>query len=161
MIERILEVNWEAWREMRLEALQRHPEAFGRSFEEEKDRSEDDWRRGLREVTALAFRENGAFSGIAVYAQSAAMKMRHRANLFSMYVRAHARGKRVGDALVEAVLHEAKGNVLQVHCAVVTNNEAARRLYERHGFKIYGIEPRALRVGDRFCDEYLMVCLVD
>jgi len=38
---------------------------------------------------------------------------------------------------------------------------ARKRLYERHGFKICGIEPRALKVGDRFYDEYLMVCLVE
>jgi ribosomal protein S18 acetylase RimI-like enzyme len=161
MIGRILEADWQAWRDVRLEALRLHPEAFGRSFAEEKDRSEEDWRHGLREVTALALRENGAICGIAVYAQNSAMKMRHRASLFSMYIRAHARGKGAGDDLVEAVLNEGRGNVLQIHCSVVTSNDPARRLYERHGFRIYGIEPRSLKVADHFYDEYLMVCLLD
>ena len=30
---------------------------------------------------------------------------------------------------------------------------AARRLYERLGFRAYGVEPGALRVGDRYLDE--------
>jgi ribosomal protein S18 acetylase RimI-like enzyme len=161
MIERVLEADWEAWRDVRLEAVQLHPEAFGGSFEEEKERSEEDWRRGLRQVTALAYRETGTILGIAVYAQSSAIKMRHRANLFSMYVRPHARGRGAGGALVKAVLNVAKGKALQVHCNVVTSNDRARRLYERHGFSVYGTEPRALKVGDRFYDEHLMICRLD
>jgi ribosomal protein S18 acetylase RimI-like enzyme len=161
MIERVLEADWQAWRDARLEAVRLHPEAFGGSFEEERERSEEDWRLGLRRVTSLAYREGGAISGIAVYAQSSPAKMRHRANLFSMYVRMHACGKGVGAALVQAVLEEARGKALQVHCTVVTSNDRARRLYERHGFTIYGTEPRALKVGDRFYDEHLMVRRLD
>jgi GNAT superfamily N-acetyltransferase len=161
MIERVQEADWQAWRDVRLEALRLHPEAFGGSFEEERERSGEDWRLGLRRVTALAYREGGAISGIAVYAQNTAAKMRHRANLFSMFVRPHARGKGVGAALVRAVLDEARGKALQVHCNVVTSNDRARRLYERHGFEVYATEPRALRLGDSFHDEHLMVCRLD
>jgi ribosomal protein S18 acetylase RimI-like enzyme len=161
MIDRVSEAEWQAWRDVRLEAVRLHPEAFGGSFEEEKQSSEEDWRRGLRQRTALAYREHGAISGIAVYAQAAAMKVRHRANLYSMYVRPQARGRGAGGALVQAVLSEARGRVLQVHVNVVTTNDRARRLYERHGFTIYGTEPRALRVEDSFYDEYLMVCRLD
>jgi ribosomal protein S18 acetylase RimI-like enzyme len=112
-------------------------------------------------VTALAYRESGAIAGIAAYAPISALKMRHRASLFSMYVRPQPRGKGIGAALVRAALDEAKGKALQVHCNVVTSNDPARRLYERHGFTIYGTEPRALKVGERFYDEYLMVCRLD
>jgi ribosomal protein S18 acetylase RimI-like enzyme len=161
MIEQVPEADWEAWRDVRLEAVRLHPEAFGGSFEEEKERSEEDWRRGLRQVTALAYRETGPILGIAVYAQGSAIKMRHRANLFSMYVRPHARGRGAGGALVKAVLNVAEGKALQVHCNVVTSNDRARRLYERHGFSVYGTEPRALKVGDRFYDEHLMIFRLD
>lgn len=157
MIERIGEDAWAEWREVRLEALQRNPEAFGSTFESEKDRSEADWRRGLGQVTALAHRSEGAIAGIAVLACNTAPKMRHRGSLVSMYVREAARGAGVGNGLVAAVLREAEGRVLQVHCAVVVGNDRAQRLYERHGFRIYGCEPRALAVGSKFYDEHLMV----
>jgi len=75
---------------------------------------------------------------------------RRTANLFSMYVRPHARGRGIADALVKAALEEAKGNALQMHCNVVTSNDRARRLYEHHGSSVNGTEPRALKVGDRF-----------
>jgi hypothetical protein len=42
MIERLPEGDWQAWRDVRLEAVERHPEAFGGSFEEEMGRSEED-----------------------------------------------------------------------------------------------------------------------
>jgi len=58
-------------------------------------------------------------------------------------------------------LNVAEGKALQVHCNVVTSNDRARRLYERHGFSVYGTEPRALKVGDRFYDEHLMICRLD
>lgn len=161
MIDRVLESDWQQWRDVRLEALERHPDAFGSTYEDERDRTEGEWRRGLTRVTALAYRDDRSICGIAVYAPSAGEKMRHRASLFSMYVRAEARSKGIGDALVAAVLREGEGRVLQVHCSVVTSNGPARRLYERHGFQIYGTEPRALKVAERFHDEYLMVRRLD
>jgi ribosomal protein S18 acetylase RimI-like enzyme len=161
MIERMGEDDWQPWRDARLEGLRLHPEAFGSSFDEEKDLSEDHWRRRLRQVTALAYCENNAIAGIVMLAQEAAIKRRHRASLFSMYVRPQARGRGIGDALVKAVLEQATGTVLQVHCGVTTSNNRARQLYERHGFQVYGTEPRALRAGELFYDEYLMCCKVD
>jgi ribosomal protein S18 acetylase RimI-like enzyme len=106
----------------------------------------------------LAIAPSGVIDGIAVFAPGRAEKTRHRGNLFSMYVRRASRGRGIGDALVRAVLEAAAEPVLQVHCAVVVGNEPAQRLYERHGFSIYGTEPRALAVGGRFYDEHLMVC---
>jgi ribosomal protein S18 acetylase RimI-like enzyme len=44
----------------------------------------------------------------------------------------------------------------QITLAVVTTNEAARSLYRSLGFATYGVEPRALKVGERYLDEDLM-----
>ncbi|WP_430702177.1 GNAT family N-acetyltransferase [Mesorhizobium captivum] len=63
-------------------------------------------------------------------------------------------------ALVERLLSEARGVVEEVHLKVVTSNNAAVRLYTRLGFKEYGLEQRALKVGDRYYDEVLMACSV-
>jgi len=71
-----------------------------------------------------------------------------------MYVRAAADGSGLASALVEAVVERARGRVVLVELSVVTANERARRLYERHGFEIYGIDPCALKIGDRYLDEY-------
>ncbi len=39
----------------------------------------------------------------------------------------------------------------------MVDNTKALALYERHGFVKVGVEPRALKVGDQFYDEILMV----
>ena len=44
----------------------------------------------------------------------------------------------------------------QLVLEVVTTNEAAQRLYSSLGFVSYGLERRALRIGNRYMDEELL-----
>jgi ribosomal protein S18 acetylase RimI-like enzyme len=74
-----------------------------------------------------------------------------------MYVRTAAQGRGVGRALLRALLAHAQGELEQVHLSVVSDNEPARRLYENEGFTAYGLEPHALKQGQRYLDEILMV----
>jgi ribosomal protein S18 acetylase RimI-like enzyme len=74
-----------------------------------------------------------------------------------MYVRPAAQGLGLGRALLRAVLDHARGEVDQVLLQVVSDNRRAIRLYESEGFISYGLERRALKVGDRYLDEYMMV----
>jgi RimJ/RimL family protein N-acetyltransferase len=48
-----------------------------------------------------------------------------------------------------------------VQLAVVSENEAALRLYEAVGFVEYGYEKRALKQDGRYFDEVLMVKFLD
>jgi RimJ/RimL family protein N-acetyltransferase len=41
--------------------------------------------------------------------------------------------------------------------SVVSENEAAHRLYQKLGFSEYGREMKALKLGGRYLDEILMV----
>jgi RimJ/RimL family protein N-acetyltransferase len=45
----------------------------------------------------------------------------------------------------------------QVALAVSRQNVGAKALYESLGFEVYGCEKRALKVGDEYVDEELMV----
>ena len=80
--------------------------------------------------------------------------------MWGVYVRAAARGRGLGRLLVEQVIDHARGRVEQLHATVVTTGEAARQLYRRLGFQVYGLEPRGLKVGDRYFDQELMVLLL-
>jgi ribosomal protein S18 acetylase RimI-like enzyme len=86
-------------------------------------------------------------------------KLQHKASIISVYVDAAYRGKRLGEGLMRTVMEHVRkaGGVEQLLLTVVSDNQAARRLYERCGFVPYGEEKRALRVGDRYYDETLMV----
>lgn len=46
---------------------------------------------------------------------------------------------------------------MQLHLMVVTTNQMALKLYQKNGFRIYGTEPRSLKIGDIFYDEHMMV----
>jgi len=48
-----------------------------------------------------------------------------------------------------------------VQLTVVSENEAARRLYNALGFVEYGCERRALKQDGRYYDEVLMVNFLD
>ena len=78
-----------------------------------------------------------------------------------MYVRSDARKSGLGKILVAAVLDHARGRVEMVQLTVVSENEAARRLYEAMGFVEYGFEKRALKHDGRYYDEVLMVKFLD
>lgn len=66
------------------------------------------------------------------------------------------RGRGFGDALMRDALEKCRGIFEVVELKVVALNEGAVRLYRKHGFEVYGREPRAFKRGDRYLDEFLM-----
>jgi ribosomal protein S18 acetylase RimI-like enzyme len=136
------------YREIRLEGLQRNPEAFGSTLEKESALPLS-WFEALLGRTAIfgAF-VDGALAGVAAYAAQEGAKRTHKATLWGMYVRNAARNLGLGQKLVAAVLDHARGRVEMVQLTVVSENEGARRLYSAAGFIEYGYEKRGLkRVG--------------
>ncbi|MBN8899303.1 MAG: GNAT family N-acetyltransferase [Rhodospirillales bacterium] len=90
------------------------------------------------------------------------VKQRHKGTVWGVYVDPAQRGAGIAQALITAVIDSAQAAGLGVlQLAVTVGNVPAIRLYEAAGFVRTGIEPRALRVGDRFLDEALMVRLLD
>jgi hypothetical protein len=84
------------------------------------------------------------------------VKLQHKGVLWGMYVRPEARGKGLAAALVQQVVEHARTLVEEVCLTVVASNAAAIRLYGAAGFKEYGLERRALKVGSEYYDEVLM-----
>jgi ribosomal protein S18 acetylase RimI-like enzyme len=72
-------------------------------------------------------------------------------------VRAAFRGRGLGERLVARVLQHARelGDVRVVQLKVACDNRAACALYDRMGLTIYGIERKAIKLGERFIDEEL------
>ena len=147
----------------RLGALEESPLAFGRSAEEYRLEPLEGVAAGLEAVPGERV-SVGAFAGerlvgILTVVRQSALKMRHKATLYAVYVSPEARGQRVGGRLLEAGLiwAGAVDGLHQLHLTVSVTQEAAARLYQRHGFTVYGLEPRALIVQGQAVDEQLMV----
>jgi len=147
-----------AYRDLRLEGLAKHPEAFGASWEDEAGRPlvwfiERLERNAVFGAWAADTAELAGIAGLLVPEEA---KLRHKGVLWGMYVQPRARAAGVGAALVARVLDHARGAVEEVRLTVVASNAAAVRLYEAAGFQVYGLERRALKVDGRYHDEALM-----
>ena len=131
--------DWELMRDVRLAALSEAPYAFGSTHAREAAFTEEKWRGRLSERSVTFFaheepddgepadREPAGLAG--VYVEDGA------ADLVSMWVRPSARGRRVGEALVEAAAAWAKAHLFgTLYLWVTESNAPARRLYERCGF---------------------------
>ena len=159
-IRRLAPADAEAFRALRLEALSTAPEAFGSSPEEESARPMDVVRSRLADTGPDAI--FGAFAGddlvgMAGFLLSQGIKKRHKGLLWGVFVRAGWRDRGTGEQLVCAVIDHARSHALLLQASVVTINASARRVYDRLGFAPYGIETRALRVGDTFHDEEMLM----
>ena len=142
-----------AFRELRLRGLREAPEAFGSSYEEDAAQPLDAVADRLRparpptgRVTIGAFM-GGALVGVGACVQATHLKMRHKADIYAMYVAPEARGRGVGRELLSRLLDEAREwrQVERVGLTVVERASAARRLYEAVGFQEFGREPDGLR----------------
>ena len=145
------------YRDIRLEALQRNSEAFGSTFEYEDAQPLSWFEAALGRAAIFGGFVDGTLAGVAGFAVEEGAKRAHKALLWGMYVRAAARNTGLGKRLVTAVLDHGRGRVEVVKLSVVSENEAARRLYRAMGFVEYGCEPRALKQGGRYYDDVLMV----
>ena len=157
MIRRLGPEDAAAFADIRLEGLVRHPDAFGSDVETESAWPPERFAERLMNSAMFAYEENGALLGVAGFYAEAARKMHHRGALWGMYVREQARGRGVGAQLVEAVLAHARDCVEQLHLNVAVENTTALALYERCGFRIYGTEPRSMKIDGRYVDAHQMV----
>ena len=150
-----------AFRALRLEALERHPCAFAAAYDEESGQSAADVAERLVRQAVFGGFVDGALVGVAGFATPALAKKMHKGVLWGVYVCACRRGHGLGRALVAQVIGYARGRVAQLHATVVAANPVACALYRDLGFVTYGVEPRALKVGERYFDQELMVLMLD
>ena len=146
-----------SYRELRLEGLKSHPEAFISSWEDESDKPASWWTERLEMNSVFGgWIDNSPLLGLAGLRVHTAAKLRHKGVLWGMYVRPGARGTGLAASLVQRVIEQAQPLVEEICLTVVASNTAAHRLYRAAGFEQYGLERRALKVGDQYYDEVLM-----
>jgi GNAT superfamily N-acetyltransferase len=150
-----------AYRALRLDALKRHPCAFRASFDEEAGQSLEELAARLEADAVFGAYCDGALRGLAGLEIPQARNKRHKGTLFGVYVCPDRRRAGLGTTLVSRVIEHARSRVEQLHAAVVVTAEPARALYRKLGFEPYGLEPRALKVGQEYLDQELLVLRLD
>ena len=151
------------YRALRLRSFREHPEAFTTSYEELEQQSLAD---AEKRIAAPNIQLWGAFEGdklcgyVGLERETRA-KNRHKATLVGMYVMPEAAGGGIGHALVDALLAQARADGLESIVLTVTEgNDKAQKLYERCGFRSFGVEPHAIKVDGRAYAKNHMVLLL-
>ncbi len=101
----------------------------------------------------------GELVGMAGFFRERYLKTRHKGRIWGVYVREDCRGKGLGGRLLRALLKRLKKlpGLEQVSLSVSSNLAAAIKLYQSLGFERFGVEDRALKIGDTYLSEEYMV----
>jgi ribosomal protein S18 acetylase RimI-like enzyme len=153
-----------AFLSLRLDALRHHPEAFVPTWEEERavdpatmaSRFRHDWVGGGSFI--LGAWMQGRLVGAIGVRRWSRIKQRHKATVWLLFIEPGVRRRGIGRYLLDAAISRCRndGEVEVLHLSVSTESGSARRLYAEAGFRSYGIEARAIRLGDRYVDVELM-----
>jgi ribosomal protein S18 acetylase RimI-like enzyme len=153
------------FRDLRLEGLQEHPEAFGEAADDFAAAPIDEIVRRIESrssdggfILAARDTETARLVGLCGIAPEKGRKRDHRALLWGMYVPSEHHRRGIGRRLIEHALDRCRqgGKIEIVLLGVATANEPAIALYRSMGFVEYGTDPKAIRVNGRDYDEFLM-----
>jgi ribosomal protein S18 acetylase RimI-like enzyme len=151
--------------ELRLKALETDAKAFLTSYEEAKSRSNPIEAISERldiptNYTYGAFYHN-ELVGVVTMLRETHEKLAHRADILAMYVAPEARRKKAGlQLLTKAKEDAAQQGIEQLRLTVFSENSPAINLYKHFGFQKYGLEKQAVKIGNSYFDEDLMVCFL-
>ena len=155
-----------AYKDLRDEMLEAHPEAFTSDATEERAKEPTDYLHRL----GLDRRERGQFVlgawhgdrlvGAIGCERDRRRKGRHIGHIVGMMVRPEARRRGIGRELLQGLIGECRraGGIEMLTLTVTAGNVAAVRLYESSGFVVYGNLRRAIRLDSgRYHDKLHMV----
>jgi len=150
------------YREVRLACLKNVPQNFGSTYEEEVLNPKFMFETFIEEESPdhVMF---GAFDqerliGITGFNRMARQRAMHRGEIVQVYVDSTYRGQNIGEKLIRRALEYAfaQDGIEQVQLSVIASNQTAIRLYEKLGFKTFGVQPKYFKVGDTYLDQQFM-----
>lgn len=150
------------WQRLRLEALDRDPQAFSASLEEYQALSVEEVKKRLwsnPEAFVVGAFQGSVLVGVAGFYRDKGLKSHHKGHIWGVYVTSAQRGKALGRKIMEEVVRRALAieGLEQLLLSVAVTQLAAAHLYRSIGFEPWGREPRALKVNGEFIDEEYMI----
>jgi ribosomal protein S18 acetylase RimI-like enzyme len=152
--------RWREYKALVLAAVENEPEAFYGTKQEIDLISETQWRERLKkEGTHVIFAfHKDAVTGTASLVIDSHEKIRHRAQIISVYVAPAYRRNGIGKKLIQTLIDKAKSYsfIESLVLQVTTTQMAAIALYESFGFKREAILSKVIKIGDAYKEQYIM-----
>lgn len=150
------------WRQVRIEALERFPEAFLTTAEEQRTRAASDDRAQLAQGRWRGLFHEGKLIGIGALIPMRYAAAAHRFEIGALYVSEVFWGTDAAQSFLDALEAEARQKgALQLELSVAASNPRAIRFYERSGFERFGTQPRAIFVDGEGQDDFFYVKMLD
>jgi ribosomal protein S18 acetylase RimI-like enzyme len=146
---------------LRAYALTHEPERFRVSAHDDAQWGQAFWENRLNTDRVLGLFEQDQLIGVGGLSRFVGEKLRHKGLIWGMYIAPAARGSDASDLLMSGLIECSKGYVTHLQLTLMANNTRAQKYYERHGFKLYAIEPQSVMTPDGPADEALMWRLVE
>lgn len=150
------------YREVRLSCLKNVPQYFGSTYEEEvlnpRLMFETFIENGAPDHVMFGAFDEGRLIGITGFNRMARQRAMHRGEIVQVYVDSKYRGQNLGEKLIRRALEYAftLDGIEQVQLSVIASNQTAIQLYEKLGFKTFGVQPRYFKVEDTYMDQQFM-----
>lgn len=161
MIRQLKTSDYEAFSELRSLALATNPTSFWATEIEERPIREKRFNTTVDhpENFMLGLFIDDQLVSILGFMREEKIKLNHKGYIWGVFTHPDHRGKGHGESLMDLAIKlvfEIKG-VLQINLSVAALNMAAKNLYLKMGFEIYGEEKRASKVNGDFYDELYLV----
>lgn len=150
------------YREVRLACLKNVPQFFGSTYEEEvlnpKFFFETHIENDSPDHVMFGAFDREQLIGITGFNRMARKRASHRGELVQVYVEPGYRGQNIGEKLLRYVLDYGftQEGIEQIQLSVIASNKTAIRLYEKLGFKSFGVQPHYFKVEDGYLDQQFM-----
>jgi ribosomal protein S18 acetylase RimI-like enzyme len=139
---RLTPADWEEYKAIRLEALQREPAAFASTYAQAVDRPDELWRQQLANARCTMFVARAKEQPVGLVGACRAEEDAHAGEIISMYVNAGWRRQGVGRRLLAAAIDHLATipGITVIRLLVSPDQVAAQHLYAALGFQFQGRE---------------------
>lgn len=150
------------YRELRLECLKLYPENFGSNYQDETKKEKLFFQPMIENQDPNTFVIGGFHNrkliAICGFQRYDAEKTKHRARIIQLYVTPEYQKKHIASDILKSTIKEAIKiqGIEQIELGVITTNSNAEKIYQKLGFKEYGIQKDYLKIDNNYFDHKMM-----
>jgi GNAT superfamily N-acetyltransferase len=145
-----------SYRGVLIEALILHPDSFLEDYRAEISRPLSEIEKELEYSGSFGAWSGAILVGIGSAVPCSGPKRRQCGTIRNLYVKGKFRRRGIGGLLLHEILLYAAADVKQLETQILSRHESVVRLFEQFGFRLCGLLPSALRIGQEEIDVWTM-----